>query len=79
MHKSRLGALVIDCQTPEDFQATAAFWAGALGYEIAERQPDDVYVMLKGPDSEPLVVLQRVAHPPRSSAGRERCSDGASS
>lgn len=65
MHKSRLGGIVIDCQTPDDFQAIARFWAEALGYEIAARQTDDLYIELKGPASEPDVIVQRVDHPSR--------------
>jgi hypothetical protein len=66
MHKSRLGALVIDCQQPDDLMAMARFWADALGYTIAERQSDDpLYVMLEGPDGELKVIIQRVDHPSR--------------
>jgi hypothetical protein len=32
MHRSRLGTIVIDCQT-QDVEAAAAFWSGALGAE----------------------------------------------
>ena len=65
MHKSRLAALVIDCQDPVDLMEMARFWAGALGYEIADKQPGEPYVMLKGPGSEPQVIIQRVSHLPR--------------
>lgn len=65
MHKSRLAALVIDCQDPVDLNEMARFWAAALGYEIAEKQPGEPYVMLQGPDSEPQVIIQRVTHLPR--------------
>lgn len=65
MHKSRLAALVIDCQDPADLMAMARFWAEALGYQIAEKQPGDPYVMLAGPEREPQVIIQRVDHAPR--------------
>ena len=51
MHKSRLGALVIDCRT-EDLSAATAFWTGALGYDVAPDQSDDRYVILVGPGGE---------------------------
>ena len=38
MHKSRLGTVVIDCQT-EDLDASAGFWAAALG-RPSENPPD---------------------------------------
>jgi len=64
MHRSRLGALVIDCQT-DDLEAAARFWAAALGYRIAAVQPDPHYVDLEGPDGEVRVIVQRVEHPSR--------------
>lgn len=61
MHRSRLGAVVIDCRT-EDLAAAARFWATALGYRIATEQPDPRYVSLKGPVGEPCVLVQKVDH-----------------
>ena len=31
MHRSRLGGLIIDCET-DDLEAAAEFWSRALGY-----------------------------------------------
>ena len=31
MHRSRLGTIVIDCQT-QDVESAAAFWSQALGW-----------------------------------------------
>lgn len=65
MHQSRLGAIVIDCQTPEDFAASAAFWAEALGLTKSPHQPDGRYVSLTGPEGEVRVIIQNVEHEPR--------------
>jgi len=64
MHRSRLGALVIDCKT-DDLTAAAQFWATALGYRIAADQPDPRYVDLEGPEGEPRILVQKVEHPSR--------------
>lgn len=66
MHKSRLGGLIIDCQS-EDLEQAENFWTRALGYaSIQSSAPEDEnYVLLKtGPD-EPHIELQRVTHPSR--------------
>jgi len=64
MHKSRLGALVIDCRT-EDLTEATAFWTGALGYDVAPDQSDDRYVILVGPGGEVKLILQKVEHDSR--------------
>jgi hypothetical protein len=66
MHKSRLGALVIDCKTADLADATA-FWTGALGYSVAPGQPDPDgrYVSLAGPSGEVKIILQKVEHDSR--------------
>lgn len=64
MHRSRLGVVVIDCET-DDLAAAAQFWASALGYRIAAHQPDPRYVALEGPDEEPRVLIQKVEHASR--------------
>lgn len=64
MHKSRLGALVIDCRA-EDLATATAFWAGTLGYTAAGDQVDDRYVELRGPDGEVKILLQKVEHESR--------------
>ncbi len=66
MHRSRLGALVIDCRT-QDLDAAAGFWAAALGLE-AEHGRDPVnarYRRLAGDDDQPKVLVQQVGHESR--------------
>jgi predicted enzyme related to lactoylglutathione lyase len=66
MHKSRLGGLIIDCDT-EDLEAAAEFWTQALGYDAAASSDpcDENYVALEtGPDSL-AIELQKVTHPSR--------------
>ena len=63
MHKSCLGAIVIDCRT-EDLEAASAFWGAALGY--ATRSTDDPrYIDLAVPEGQPAVVVQQVEHESR--------------
>jgi len=66
MHRSRLGTIVIDCQT-ERLDEAAGFWAAAFGREA--RRPDDPadgnYRDLKGPSREANMLVQAVAHPNR--------------
>jgi predicted enzyme related to lactoylglutathione lyase len=66
MHKSRLAALVIDCESG-DLDEHARFWAEALGYSVKDRAADNEgkYVALSGPASELSVILQKVEHPSR--------------
>jgi predicted enzyme related to lactoylglutathione lyase len=67
MHKSRLGTIVIDCQT-EDLDAAAAFWSKALGWKaetLADHPNDPNYRGLETPDSEIKVIIQSVDHPSR--------------
>lgn len=64
MHRSRLGAVIIDCQG-QDMAADATFWSEALGRSVDEANSDDRYVSLSGPDEEVNVLLQRVEHPSR--------------
>src|SRR5262245_20468603 len=66
MHKSRLGTIVIDCQT-DDLDTAAAFWAEALGWKPTRLTgPDDAhYRRLQTPPGEVQVLLQEVAHPSR--------------
>jgi len=66
MHKSRLGVVVIDCET-DDLDREATFWAAALGAP-AKRSPDpedETYVELETAPEEIKVLLQRVDHPSR--------------
>lgn len=66
MHKSRLGVIVIDCQT-EDLAEAAAFWGAALGWPAEEPAEDDdgSYQKLNGPPDDVAVLLQKVDHPSR--------------
>ena len=66
MHRSRLGGLIIDCNT-DDLEGAATFWTQALGYEaIDSSDPDDEnYIPLQtGPD-DLAIELQKVLHPSR--------------
>ena len=66
MHKSRLGAIVIDCEA-EDSSGVEAFWSEALGC-AAQRSDDPAnqnYVKLVTPDGEVQVLLQMVDHSSR--------------
>ncbi len=62
MHKSRLGQIIIDCQT-DDVEREAAFWASALG--ARPERVADRYVWLHGKPNEPQVIIQRVEHESR--------------
>jgi len=66
MHRSRLGGLIIDCQT-DDLETAAAFWSQALGYEPkpSTDPADENYVVLKTEPDELCIELQRVTHPSR--------------
>jgi len=66
MHKSRLGALVVDCQSEKLFEH-AEFWGAVLGSEpeSQESQINQRYVRLNGTPSEAQVILQKVDHPSR--------------
>lgn len=63
MHRSCLGAVVIDCRT-DDLAAASTFWAAALGYPV--RPTDDpLYHDLATPDGQPAVIVQKVGHESR--------------
>ncbi len=64
MHKSRLGGVLIDCQT-EDPESAAQFWAAALGYAAKPREPGTPYVDLDTPARELYTVVQAVDHESR--------------
>jgi predicted enzyme related to lactoylglutathione lyase len=66
MHKSRLGAVVIDCQA-EDVEVAAAFWSQALGWSAEKlSDPSDAsYRRLDSPPDEVSVLVQAVAHASR--------------
>jgi len=66
MHKSRLGTIVIDCQT-DRLDDAAAFWGAALGRTAtAFDDPANAnYRDLTGPSSEVKVLVQAVSHASR--------------
>ncbi len=66
MHRSRLGGLIIDCNT-DDLEEAASFWTQALGYEsLDSSDPDDEnYVSLKTGPADLAIELQKVSHPSR--------------
>ena len=64
MHKSRLGGILIDCQTADPEEA-AQFWSAALGYRTRPREADSPYVDLDTPARELYMVVQAVDHESR--------------
>ena len=68
MHRSRLAALIIDCQT-DDLGRAAEFWSQALGYrEKRSTDPaddNDNYVLLETGPNDLHIELQNVEHPSR--------------
>lgn len=66
MHKSRLGVIVIDCET-DDLDKEAAFWSGALGCEVDQSSESNAqtYRELKTAPDDIQVLLQKVDHPSR--------------
>ena len=66
MHKSRLGTIVIDCQT-DDLDQAARFWSAALGWSALRfDDPNNAgYRELEGPAEEIKVLVQSVSHPSR--------------
>jgi len=66
MHRSRLGTIVIDCQT-QDVEAATAFWSQALGW-VARPLADPAeanYRVFAAPPDQPTVLVQAVSHPSR--------------
>ena len=66
MHRSRLGTVVIDCQTA-DLDRAADFWAKALNRPARKpKDPADAnYRELETPPGEVVMVVQQVDHPSR--------------
>ena len=62
MHKSRLGAVVVDCQT-ENLSGEAEFWGQALG--LNSGRSDERYIHLNGRSEDVQVVMQKADHPSR--------------
>ena len=65
MHRSRLCAFVIDCNS-ENVQVAAEFWSAALGRPVLPGSADDPdYRALRTEATEPMLLLQKVDHPSR--------------
>jgi hypothetical protein len=65
MHKSRLGNIVIDCQTG-DLMGDAKFWSAALGCSLPkDAQASDKFIQLQTRPGEIQVIVQRVDHDAR--------------
>ena len=64
MHKSRLGTVIIDCET-DDLEREAQFWGAALGGEVASPRPGGRYLDVQNDPADPQVILQQVEHPSR--------------
>jgi hypothetical protein len=65
MHKSRLCAVIIDCQG-DDLDAAATFWSRALGRDLEPPVPEGpTYRSIATRPDEPVVMVQKVDHPSR--------------
>jgi len=66
MHKSRLGVIVIDCES-DDLSDAETFWSQALGCaaQRSNNPEQQNYVKLDTPADELGVLLQKVDHPSR--------------
>nr|WP_302504555.1 VOC family protein [Geoalkalibacter halelectricus] len=66
MHRSRLGNVVIDCQT-DDLLSDARFWSATLGYPLPQNlDAASNFIQLVTPVGEVQVIIQRVRHEPRA-------------
>ncbi len=66
MHKSRLGALIIDCRT-NDLESAVEFWSQALGCRAvrSEDPADENYTRLETGPNDLHIEVQKVDHPSR--------------
>ena len=66
MHRSRLGGLIIDCQT-RDLDAAARFWGEALGLKVRpSANPEDKnYAVFDTGPNDLDIEVQQVDHPSR--------------
>jgi Glyoxalase-like domain len=66
MHRSRLCAILIDCETSV-LEESADFWSRALGRAMDPEHPGTRgnYYMLETPPDEPIVQIQCVDHQSR--------------
>ena len=66
MHKSRLGNIVIDCQTV-DLLSAAQFWSAALGYPLPQAlDAASNCIQLVTPPGEIQIIIQSVRHEARA-------------
>ena len=66
MHRSRLGNIVIDCQT-DDLLSEAQFWSAALGYPLRQDLDETRrFIQLVTPPGEVQVIIQKVRHEARA-------------
>lgn len=65
-HHSRLCSFVLDCDV-EDLAPHVEFWSRALGKRVdkLDEDGDGKYARLDTDDDEPILLLQKVSHPPR--------------
>jgi predicted enzyme related to lactoylglutathione lyase len=65
MHKSRMGCVIIDCET-SDVAGATEFWSRAFGWKALPAEPSEPsYRMLETPPDQPKVLVQSVTHPSR--------------
>ncbi|MBC8119962.1 MAG: VOC family protein [Burkholderiaceae bacterium] len=66
MHRSKLVAAVIDCQTDDLTEATR-FWSAALGREPGKSDDPatEKYMSLGSDQDELMMMVQKVSHPSR--------------
>ncbi|HEY6555859.1 MAG TPA: VOC family protein [Polyangiaceae bacterium] len=62
MHKSRLCSVVIDCENVE-LEVASRFWSQVFGRD--PKPAEGQYVELEDRAGQPIVLIQRVAHPSR--------------
>ncbi len=65
-HHSRLSTFVLDCNA-DDLAPHVEFWSRALGKRVdtLDEDGDGKYARLQTDTDEPVLLLQKVAHPPR--------------
>jgi len=62
MHKSRLGTVIVDCQT-DNLEREAEFWGQALGGTMTRHDPEGRYIDIQTDPADAQVILQKVEHP----------------
>ena len=65
-HRSRLSTFVLDCEV-DDLAQHVEFWSQALGkrVDVLDEDGDGRYARLHTEVDEPILLLQKVSHPPR--------------